>query len=454
MPITLFFHKKQYTNRSLIIMNKYFVIIVSALSLLTGCQQIDLGDDDGLDKGDMEGIYKIKLTSKSGVEGLDIPSPMTVYAVSDGKVVSQKPITESITSIPLPPGQYNLYAIAGAEAGNSSVPTENVVTMTEGYMMTPLLYGTKDTKISTKDVSATLTMKYAVASVDVQLSDMPSDVKSVVAEIGTQSSDMTITKAYSGQSTATLECTKQVDGTWKSNTVYVYPSAGTANTLKITQTNNADVVTSYTVKISAINAGTPYHFSGSYLDNKTLSMEITTEGWGADVNNDFVFGPAVPEENTESGENNNSSTGDGETFIVSSLPTAGSIWNGHVVALMEGNQGLLISLNETTGLKKTSDLASIATTYSEDGITGWSIPTLEQATKLCELYGGISFTNLRSLVESLGGTTLDFSQEPNYFYNDASSLFSFYSTLIKTAVVGTKTSYRLRLVKPVTFVVK
>ena len=115
-------------------MKQIFTLTASVL-LLASCQQIDLGDKISSVVA-QDDTYSVKITSKSGDSNVDIPSPLTIYAVNaDGLVEKRASVTEegaTSVNLSLVSGDYTFYAIAGADAGNDDVPENNMVTAGNG----------------------------------------------------------------------------------------------------------------------------------------------------------------------------------------------------------------------------------------------------------------------------------------------------------------------------------
>ena len=436
-------------------MKQIFTFTASAL-LLASCQQIDLGDKISSVVA-QDDTYSVLVTSKSGDSNVDIPSPLTIYAVNADGLVEKRASVESgetVGSLHLRKGEYTLYAVAGSETGESEIVGENIVTTGKGYFDTPIMQGTKEITVEDDDLSTTLSMSYAVASVDLTLSDIPTTVVSTTVKVESQYGSMDISRDYSGLTSATFDLTKQSDGTtWKSATVYMFPGTSSKTKLTITHETEDENTLSYTVNYNAaLVAGTPYHFNGTYKDaNKTMeiSCNIETEGWGTPIVSSFDFGPGT------SGETTPPQYADGD-YVVDAFPSSGSVWAGHVVAYMNGNVGLLISKSEWSGLSKDSDLQTIASNYSEDGISGWNIPTAEQARNIVGALGIPSETRT-----NLNKLTLDGWQElpsSNVYFlcEGAEKRYTFYSNNADNAIsnAGISPSYHLRLVKEVTFKLK
>ena len=138
-----------------------------------------------------------------------------------------------------------------------------------------------------------------------------------------------------------------------------------------------------------------------------------------------------------------------------------SIWNGHAVALVDSidehtEKLLLFSLKEWTDVSASvknsmnANMAdSIANSYVEGDLDGWTIPTKEQAKRINEIYYENCATPLTDLLSMLdGGGVGVWSTEDNarYLCEDATQTFDF-KQLNRVSSAGAGRLYRLRLVK-------
>lgn len=426
------------------ICQNFFLPAISLIlcCVFSSCQQIDLGNDIAPGNDDKN---VVKITSKSGDSGIDIPSPLTVYAVNEDGLVAGRSVIPSgttSTSLSLFSGDYTFYAVAGADAGNSDVPASNVITAENGYFANPIMRGKNQTTVD-DDAEISLTLSIAVASVDVTLSNIPAGVKAVSVKIGTLGKTLNIVGEYDGSTTATLDLAKQSDGTtWKSATVYVFPSVSAPTTLTITQTLADDSKQSYTASYNAkLLAGTPYHFkgTGTSISNHDLTVNVTAEAWDNAIDEELVLTPIG------AGDGTGTIDADGETFLVSAMPTeSGIAFEGHVLAYIDGDKGLLYAKQDCTQ----EQIAE----YSEGNIKGWSVPTLEQYNQIKSQ--NTSLAAFAKLIKDMSGKAYPHN---DYFYsNNLEKAFSWSSNnpMGEVQIGNSKKVYHLRLVKPVTFKLK
>lgn len=434
---------------------KSFSLSLSVLLSLTACQQIDLGDYANTSSND--DTYEVNITSKSGESGVELPYPLTVYAVNEGGLVAGSILINNETttaSLSLSSGDYTLYAIAGTNAGDSDISEENVVTADNGYFTTPIMQGEASITVEEDDIDADLSLSYAVAYVDVTLSEIPAEVNTITVTIGNQYQTMPLDKSYTGETNATFTLTKQPDGTtWKSSTIYVFPGTSSKTTLTIKITSDSGE-SSYTVTYgNALVAGKPYHFKGNYKQAEkimSITCNIVADGWDEAIESSFDFG--------EGANGNQAPAIEGSEFKVATLPNVGDLLNNHLLIYVdaETNKGLLLSKKQWTGLSSNIEaLLAIARNHFEDDITGWELPTSEQAVHIIGAFGSPTETRkkLNNLMKDVSGWNNLPTKEFYFLCDGAEKRYTFYSNDANNAISNTTNSsnYYLRLVKPVTF---
>ena len=414
------------------------------LLLVSSCQEIDLGNNGKSADGE---AHSVMFTSRSDVAGTAIPSPLSVYAVDgNGLVASKVRLADGEVSgaLSLVTGSYMLYGVACADSTESETADGNVITAEAGSFAQPVMQCSQSLVVESDNQDVVITLSYAVASVDVTLSDIPDTIASVYVEIAWQSESMTIKRTYGGSTVATLECKKQADGTWKSDVAYMFPGTGEVTTLTITHVSKNGYSKGYTATYgSPLKAATPYHFRGTYegIDNKSLSFSVIAGGWEEDVDETLDITPAEGTTPTPS------PSGD-EVYEVEEM-------DGHVLIKTGEHTGLLFSKEEWNGLSPDNTrLQQIAAEYDEEGETGWSVPTREQMELLKSHYGNLKtlFMDVNKMLSEVGGTEIIW-EERLYLCGNADSKYNLTTNNIKGLSNAdiTSSSFYLRLVKSVTF---
>ena len=422
-------------------------ILICVLLAICSCEKADIADDDNGQTTSKTGkAYKVTVMTRSA-SATDISSPITVYAIdSNGDVVAQQTIYPELDNVTfqLTSGSYTLTAISGS------------TDFSDGYSTTPLLIGHSDITVTDASTSVNILLSYAVASLNVTVSSIPTDATALKLTISNQYASVSNYGEYSGSTKCTIPLIKQSQGSWTTGTVYLLPGCGT-NTVMSLALDFPNTTTAYSITYSTpLKASVPYTFTGIYSGSESAGVKVTgtlTYGeWESKVQGTFSFGPT--------GTNTFSDITTAEEYTVSSLPAQGSVWNNHVVAYTDGNEALLISLKEWDNMTSAyyeadPDVAKdIAASYTEGDITSWSIPTADQARLIRSLWKGDNIETINSAITQAGGTSLsltDNDKNVRYLCEAATYTFSFAESGSVTAAGKTVKTYRLRLVKPVTF---
>lgn len=410
---------------------KNTIYSVLAITALTACSH-DVFDESQY----MAHVVRLNAVSLDG----ELEYPITLYAYGQSGMMEKQTTLESAAddaSFELLSGEHTVAAVSGS------------MDFTKGYTDSPLMIGKQVVEMGKEDQTVALVLKYAVAQVDFTLTDVPENVENVSVTLKPLYGNVSPLAEYSGTATVELSCNKYDDGTWRTDTVYVLPTAGESTEITISHINSSDggeknVKVNTYVYPASLKASTPYHFKGSYqsgINFSKLSMTLSTEGWGDAEDVSFNFGPGAEEGDVML---------DGDIYVTE-LPTACSVWDGHVVATIdeEGN-ALLFSLKEWSDITLEGDISFVAT-YTENSVAGWSIPTKEQASSLIELCRS-SFSTLNTAIANAGGQKLQSKESRRYLCENLSMWYDLYSKRSDSS--SSNTAYYLRLVKAVRFIKK
>lgn len=424
-------------------------IFACMIATFASCEKVD--DSEFSSEASSSSLQKVSITTRAATAADDILYPIRVCATDlNGDVYATQTLEDanSVLSFNLPAGEYRITAVSGSTA------------FTYGYQDAPLLIGHTDITVAEDDVRCTIVLAYAVASIELTLSKIPDEVTAVALTLSPLYTGITENGKYSGTGNVCVPLEKESSGIWTTGTVYVLPGATASTTMTIAMTSPSGQET-YSVTYNAgLSAAVPYcfngAFSGTFGSGYNVSGSFASSGWQDEVRGDFSFGP--------SGDNSFSGTSTVTEYEVASMPVAGSIWNSHIVALNTDGNALLISREEWNNMTSANHAtnpdaaASVATAYSEDGITEWSIPTTDEARTIKEAWSGTELDNFNSIINNAGYTKLsaidDKGKNVRYLCESARYTFTFSSTSGITAAGKTVDTYRLRLVKRVRFILK
>lgn len=341
-------------------------------------------------------------------------------------------------------GKYRLAALSGTSQYTfpKQYSLESVISVPDaGYSSQPLLMGQAELTLSAASVTARLQMKVQTASISLQIDSLPSDAQQVQAVFSDIYTGINLRGSYSQTQSVTFDCQPQ-NGSWQTGELFIFPSAG----------NNA---------VISIACQTP-DSTLCYCYNLTYPL---LAGYAYQIRPAGEVGIGIGDIQIDAGNGN---TEKADTLWVDQIRTAPFLADGHVVAWIENEEEdqcdvLLISLNEWEDVASAysetgaGQAADIAAGYSEGGnqreLTGWSIPSKDDAALLKTAYAPYACVPLNNILTEAGGTaiglTTDKGENIRYLCNEAQHTFTLASATGSITKAGSKTAYRLRLVRRV-----
>ena len=396
---------------------KYVCQLFAVLALMTSCEAVDLTElhSSSSSQGGKSANAQMLNVNATSTEGT-ISYPVTVYAfASDGSYVASQTISSASNSLSLKldPGSYRIVALAGTDDVTiESVETIGSKITVPSQSTTALQMGSANVTVTSTPVNAYINMGYMVSGVRFTLSNVPEDATDVSVTVSNVATSMDFTGTAAGNTAVTIPLRDGIEyRTWTSSEVFVMPSTATSTVLTISITRPGNTETYSYTHASALTAGTPYHFRGAYIepsggggsvDSKiNLSGDFIAATWNDTQIVDFNFGNQVLPKVVESGY----------------IPPY-SIWNGHAVALVDSidehtEELLLYSLAEWSDVPPYAVSQvyadSIANSYVEGNLDGWTIPTRDQAKALKKAYNinGIN-PSLGLLLEEAGSSAVGY----------------------------------------------
>lgn len=360
--------------------------------------------------------------------------PVNIYVFNskDACVAVQTLASESDEmSVKIPEGNYNVYAIAGADAENYTLPTkdnatkESVIALNTGKSHCDLMTAQGSVSlVDGEENKLTLSLTREVMLLEtVSISNVPTNVTAVVVSISPIYENILLNGDLTGES-GTQAVTLSKDGdtrTWKNNSgIYMLESIGLA-TVKVSFTSAKGTVSySYTADES-LQANYKISISGTYeSDGVDLSGVLTGSEWAGSKTVNFTFG------NSGSSSVDDGKSDQGTTDPVkTSAPEPGTMYNGcyvlksetsgnsTVVTLVSAQQlnSLTFSADDDTSIKESinTGLSNLAT----DGIDGWRLPTVEEIKYVKE-----NLTAIDAYMKAIGTSIV------TYFYFTGKAYFT------------------------------
>lgn len=366
----------------------------------------------------------------------------------------------------------SVYELPANASLSSVINVKNTGNANGSYTVSsPLQMGFIDVSTTSNQSVSHIQLQYQVAALNMTLRSMPMSCKGVSVTVSSPFEGMDFNGKGQGNKAIMIDCHKENDNSWTTGTLYVFPTSGSNTVFTIKYNNDeGEQFTSATYQ-ATLKAGTPYTVEGTYADGTVnFSGDVTPAQWSAPVNISFTFNsgvnPVIPGEDVP----DSPATPDfSDAVKVTSIPGSHTVWDGHIVAAVLNADGitmyngmepratlLLLSLsdwnkmtsalnteNPTTAFKEAED-------YAEYSITGWTIPTEDQARLLYSAYqnehDGIT---LEEIIANAKGTAIaltEGSENARYLCAGAEKTFGFYSNRITAAGKAAK-NYHLRLVK-------
>lgn len=416
-----------------------------------------------------------------GSDGTDnsakVSYPVYVYVFdSSGNCCKRVQVDDdaSTVSIDLFEGTYSVYAVAGADAVNYSIPDESTakpeteVSLNDGMEHGDLMSaGNTVSLVDGGENTLTLTLQRKVMLIrNISINNVPSTAKGVSVTLAPLYSSLRINGTYSG-SGESKEIELKRDGstkTWKStDSCYLLPPTDDRATVTINIKGDNGAVKSYSYTSSQeLAANYKISITGTYTERLGVSLSGTIVGatWQGEREITFDFDedgstetmePVLPKDSLDGGE--------GETEpIVSDAPEVGTLYKDkYYVLSSESSDGIttvkLLTGDEMSSLSfdgedqesaKTAIANAISEMTSESGISGWRLPSREEMDLINNDLGSINEVLSNTGFELLGSGR-------NYFVTDSGLIQSY--VLNATGFLSPKIdgSTRLRAVTTLSF---
>ena len=388
-------------------------------------------------------LLKIKTRSS---ESVSVPYPLYLYAFDvDGRCnASQMVVSENDRiELVLPVGNYRIVAVAGNsdKYRMPEEPSADEVISLVGVADVPLMMGDDSIEINGEEnVSMEITLSYVMAGVNVSLKNIPSDVSAVSFSLSPLYSSISFAGEYGGVSMKAGGFCFLSDGdVWKSDTFYVFPGSASETLFTVVLEKKDGARNKYEYRYSGRpEAGRFFNLNGNYCDGISVSGSVIGGTWNGSDDVSFDFGMFGQPDNGNDGAN------------PMQLPEVGTIWNGAIVAdVIENSTGaevLLLSLEEWDAT--TAQVEDITEGYSVNGITGWRLPSYEEAQMLRNRFCGEARLSLNTLIAEYDEDLYGLDGEERYLCDKVGEFYSFvFSTGKSISKAGTQRSYYVRLVK-------
>lgn len=433
---------KQKVNKSA---SKGLWFIFALGILLSSCQK-------GFDEEEILTDSKsLKIETRSADKS-PISYPLYLYAFNkDGNCAAKQTIESESQSIKLelPSGKFHVLAISGCSEeytlpSNPKV-TDKIQISTSTGAKSPMMTGKADITIGEKDASLNITLSYAVAAISVNLKGLPSDIASVSLILSPIYSSMNMSGEYEDENAQIeIPCKLDTENIWSAYNIYSFPGSSnkTVMSIKTIKKDGTEVTYAYTYD-GIPQANRAFNVNGNYIGGITVGGELVAKGWEDPIDVVFDFGVTngtAPDDNTGNEEGKEPGE-DAESN--ENAPEVGTIWNDAIVVNVEGNNVLVMSLEEWACYAD-----EVNALLGEIGIDGWDLPNRAEAKLLNQTFQEEQLSILNDMLWDYNYDQID--ETKRYFYNHDGYLYAFgFKSSSRFQEAGLKTKYRLRLVKTI-----
>ena len=425
------------------------LIYLLLMLLLYSCSKytIDEGGGSGMD-------VHIKFQKSASEDTFEMEFPVRVFC-TDIAGANIKDVTfrqgDKIT-FPLAKGEYGINVFVGLDENNYTLKDKpdgkQMVTMKNSSMAEKALRAAHTSLEIDRQTDINMIPAYVVASAEVELSNIPADVKSVRIDISPVSSGYNTCGGYSEDTqSGVIECYEK-SGKWVSDKRYFFPVENRKTTISVS-IDKGDETDNYSYTfIDGMKAGQPYKFTGGYSDGLNMDGDFQISGWNMEKEIVLDF-----EDETLVGEDEGDIPSyDIETFIVEAIPSADVIWGPFYVWKVEeqsANEALvtIISPDQWFQTFEEGEALEILSNYEIDGMTGWRTFTKAEAEEFYKEFSG-ELEDLNAYLEKNGHSTFYVENERRYLCENCEYTFRL-EDMLRFSKAGYKTKYYLRPIKTI-----
>lgn len=422
------------------IIKSLFIVMVCIIT--ASCEKYTPDNNEDITSGkEANSTLKIRTrVAEATQEGnTTVSYPINIYIFnSSNTCVSVTTIEDESTglSLKLPEGNYEVYAIAGADAGTYNMPSkeeatkETVISLKDGMQHADIMTARSSVNLTFgEENTLTLALSRKVMMIEeVTINNVPNSVTNVSVTITPLYENIMIDGTYSGKNSSYTVNLSKTEGTntWKNTSPeYLLEASGPA-TIKVSLVTNS-TTKSYSYSCAdELKANYKIRISGTYADNSGITLNGTITGVTWEGTKDIVFdfdenGSTSTETNPGDITGGDEATGD--------APSVGTLYKGCYVLKSEtaGNSTTVVLMApgsknalEFTKGDQASMLEAVNNGIAElavSGIDGWRLPSLNEMQYINENLETIN-SNLTNLGEGI------------ILKNSGGSLYSYY---IKTS---------------------
>lgn len=428
-------------------MKDFGLIYILVILFMSSCSKytIDDGGGNGMD------VY-IKFQKNAGGDAFEMEYPVRVFC-TDASGVNMKDVTFSQVGdmkLSLAKGEYGINAFVGMDEEcyilKNGIDGKQIVTMKSNLMSDKPLRAAHTTLKIDKQTEVNMIPSFVVASAEVELTNIPPEVKGVRVSISPVYSGYNIGGGYAEEiQNGVINCKKKEDS-WVSEHKYFFPVEKRKTTVSVS-IDKGDKVDNYSYTLmNGLKAGQPYKFTGGYGDGLNMDGDFQISGWN--MEEEIVLD--LEDETPVEGGDEDIPSGEIETFLVDAIPEADVIWGPFYVWKVEeqsADEAIVTIISPDQWYQKFAkgEALSMLNNYEIDGMTGWRTFTKAEAEEFHKNFS-TDLDGLNSFLEKNGHNI--FYTENRYLCENGEYAFNMFgSTNIRPA--GTTVKYYLRPIKTI-----
>ena len=443
-------------------MKAFSLIYILLTLLLTSCSKytIEDGSRSGMD-------VNIKFQKNAAGSAFDMEYPVRVFCTdAAGKNIIDKTFRQGDEmKLSLAEGEYGISAFVGMDEGcymlKNGIDGKQMVTMKSNSMSDKPLRAAHTTLQIDKQTDVNMVPAYVVASAEVELTNIPSGVKSVSVSVSPVYSGYNISGGYSDETQSGMIQCYEKDGKWISDQKFFFPVEKRKTTVSVS-IDRGDKVDNYSyTMINGLQPGQPYKFTGGYEgdggdsgNGLNMDGEFQISGWNMEEEIVLDLEDETPVEGGEDGGDGDVDIPDYEieTFLVDAIPSADVIWGPFYVWKVEEQSTdealiTIISPKQWFQTFAEGEALEMLIEHDVDGMTVWRTFTKAEAEEFHKEYSN-NLDDLNPFLEENGLAVFYTSNDRRYLCENGEYAFNIFgSTNIRKA--GTTVKYYLRPIKTI-----
>lgn len=429
--------------------NIIILLLLTVLSVIcTSCEKYTADSENETVNKEANSTLTIRTRAAASNIGdnTEISYPVNIYVFnSKNTCVATTIINKEGTpiSLKLPEGNYEIYAIAGADGNNYELPSkeeatkESVISLKDGSSHADLMTARNTINLAFgEENTLTLTLARKVMMLEeVTINNVPGNVNAVSVTITPIYRNILLNGKYSEEgSSHTVSLGRQAEtGVWKNTSQAYLPEASGPATIKISLTTGS-ITKSYSYSCTDdLKANYKIRITGTYTNESGITLSGTITGVAWEGTKDIIFSfdenGSTTNDNGQGNESNGNENGD--------APAPGTLYKGCYVlrsstsgdnttvtlVSVKSKNALTFTRGDQTSMKESVNnaLKELAT----ERITGWRLPYIEEITYVKENLETIN-ENLINLNQTIIADKLGASLY-SYYYQTADGNVSTYN---------------------------